>query len=463
LFCSIYYANIDFTSRQRFCFSTSMKYKILLRILQILIYIKRFFWWLGAKIIFVFVLIFRPVWVALGFVVYKISYGIKHIAGAAGLNTQMLRRDNLQILILLILFLVAIPQTKIYAKKDLSMPGQNTIAYALTGSEESVSLEEVVSNSTGNTFNNNDASWRNGVVASSQNPEGSVYWRPQDLSGVMAGGSALSKPKLIPGVILGGTRTEVIVYVVQPGDSLSEIAAQFGVSVATVLWQNKLGLNSYIRPGDKLEILPVTGLTHTIKKGDSLAKIAKLYGTTADGIIKFNKLKPDGSDLKAGEKIVVPNGVMPQSSVASVPRTYSSFVKAATPPNSTGRASLSGFVWPTGAKTITQYFSWSHQAVDIAGPLLTPNYAAKAGVVKLAQCGWNNGYGCTIVIDHGGGVTTRYSHNAKLLVTPGEYVTAGQTVGLMGNTGNVRGRTGIHLDFRLVINGVYVNPLNYIR
>lgn len=441
-----------------------MKYKILLKTLQILIYIKRFFWWLGAKILFIFGKVFRPVWVVLGFIGYKIGYVLKHTAGVAGLNTQILRRDNLQILILLILFLVAIPQTKIYAKKNLNMPGQNTIAYSLTDLEVEISLEEVSINVDSRKFNNNGSSWRSGVIGGSQNPEGSAYWRPQDLSGVMAGGSALSKPALIPGFALGSSRTEIIEYVVQPGDSLSEIAAQFGVSIATILWQNKLGLNSYIRPGDKLQILPVTGLVHTIKKGDTLAKIAKLYGIGADVIIKFNKLDSDGSGLTTGEKIIVPNGIMPQQkAIAAVPKNYSSFVKVATPPNSTGKVSLSGFVWPSGAKTITQYFSWSHRAIDVAGPLLTANYAAKAGVVKISQCGWNNGYGCYIIIDHGGGVQTLYGHNNKLLVTPGEYVKAGQTIGLMGNTGNVRGITGIHLHFEIRIKGGAVNPLGYIR
>ena len=189
-----------------------------------------------------------------------------------------------------------------------------------------------------------------------------------------------------------------------------------------------------------------------------------MYGVKPEEIIKFNKFKEDGTDLIVGERIMVPGGIKPQDrAVARVPVNYGSLIRAATPPGSTRGASASGFIWPSAARVITQYFSWRHQGLNVAGPYLSANYAAKAGTVELAQCGWNSGFGCTVLINHGGGVKTRYSHNAKNLVTPGQYVEAGQTIALMGNTGKVRGRTGIHLDFRLYINGAQVNPLGYIR
>jgi murein DD-endopeptidase MepM/ murein hydrolase activator NlpD len=101
--------------------------------------------------------------------------------------------------------------------------------------------------------------------------------------------------------------------------------------------------------------------------------------------------------------------------------------------------------------------------LDIAGPFATPTYAAKAGVVEKAQCGWNSGYGCVIIIDHGGGIKTLYGHHSKLLVSAGDHVDAGDTIGLMGNTGNVRGITGIHVHFEVIVGGVRVNPLGYVR
>ena len=439
-----------------------MKYGILLKILRFLVYIKRFFWWSGARFYFVLAGIFGRFWRFGAFFNYKVNYAL----GKSGLKegrSVFFKRDLLQFVIFIVLVLAAIPQTKVYTQKDTFLPGQQTIAYRLTGSDEDYSLEEVLPDALGNVP---APAWKQSAVAltpgSGAGQSANLF--NQQVAGTGAGGSALFKPVLIPGAIIGVSRSQATDYVVEPGDTLGTIADDFGVSVATIIWANNLSLRSIIRPGDKLVVPPTTGVMHVVKKGDSIKKIAKLYAAKEEDIIKFNRLKADGSDLVVGEKIMVPNGVKPQEiAIARIPRTSPSYNQVAVPPGSTYGASASGFIWPTAARIITQYYSWRHQGIDIAGPYLSANYATKAGTVELAQCGWNNGWGCTILINHGGGVKSRYSHNARILVVPGQYVEAGQTIGLMGNTGHVRGVTGIHLDFRLYINGVQVNPLGYVR
>jgi murein DD-endopeptidase MepM/ murein hydrolase activator NlpD len=200
---------------------------------------------------------------------------------------------------------------------------------------------------------------------------------------------------------------------------------------------------------------------HMVKKGDTLAKIAKTYGAKSDEIIAFNNLDEDGKDLRVGERIMVPGGTKP--TIAKPKTTLATTYDVIRPSSSRQSPSASGFVWPAGVRTITQYFHWRHNGMDIAGPFETAIYAAKAGTVAISQCGWNGGYGCYVVINHGGGVKTVYGHNSRLLVSVGEYVETGQTIALMGNTGNVRGRTGIHLHFEVQINGARVNPLGYVR
>lgn len=439
-----------------------MKYKVLLKVLQVLIHVKRFFWWLGSKSLFVLAKIFGPFWRLAGYLYYRANFLLRRIANATGINSQFLKRDNLQVIVFLILFFIVMPQTRLFASRAAVLPGQNTIAYALTGPDEEFSIEEVTAE---NLYNKSVIpSWKQGALSGKRLAGAAAAWQINELAGVMAGGSALSKPIIFPGASMTGGRNKTIEYMVEPGDSLGEIASQFGVSVATILWENKLRLTSLIRPGDKLKILPVTGLTHTVKRGDKLQNVAALYEAKTEDVIRFNKLKEDGTDLVAGETIIIPNGIKPQErAVASIPRSYSSFTRAAVPPGSRQSPSMSGFIWPTAARAITQYFSWRHAGLDIAGSWQSANYAAKAGTVEKAQCGWNSGYGCVIIINHGGGVKTLYGHNSKLLVFPGDHVATGQTIGLMGNTGKVRGRTGIHLHFEIQINGARVNPLGYVR
>ena len=82
----------------------------------------------------------------------------------------------------------------------------------------------------------------------------------------------------------------------------------------------------------------------------------------------------------------------------------------------------------------------------------------KAGVV--VEAGYeDDGYGNTILIDHGHGLTTRYAHLSKINVSVGQTVTTDTTIGLVGITGHT---TGPHLHFEVRQDGVAQNPLNYI-
>ena len=117
-------------------------------------------------------------------------------------------------------------------------------------------------------------------------------------------------------------------------------------------------------------------------------------------------------------------------------------------------------LWPAVGRRITQYFKWRHQAIDIGGKNgIDPIYAAENGVVESA--GWGRGgWGNTIIVNHGNGMKTRYSHANKIFVSPGETVQKGQTIALIGSTGR---STGPHVDFRVYITGRTVNPLQYMR
>ena len=449
-----------------------MKYKILLKTLTALIYLKRSLWWSGRQLAANLNKIFGPVIKVTGYVLYKAEFLVgKKLGLNTGLNRKFFKRDNLQVVLLIMLFFLAIPQTKLYSKTANTLPGQNTIAYTLVGSKDVLGeLEEVKADSSAYSKVSKASQWKQGAVSSDDFVAIDYLQHNQELAAtVVAGGTAVSKPIVFPGTFVGGAkRTEIIEHKVQDGETISAIALRYGVSAATILWENDLSSWSFIRPGDTLTILPVSGIRHKVKSGDNLIKIAKIYGGTIEEIVKFNTLKTDGSDIRIGERLIIPDGVKHyQPTVTVAARTTPSYSTVKVPASSASAPSASGFVWPSAMRTITQYYWWAHRAIDVSGSIGKAHgsaiYASKSGTIEKAQCGWNMGYGCYVVINHGGGYKTLYGHNSRLLVKPGDYVSTGQTIALMGNTGKVRGATGTHLHFEIIVNGWRVNPLGYVR
>ena len=99
-----------------------------------------------------------------------------------------------------------------------------------------------------------------------------------------------------------------------------------------------------------------------------------------------------------------------------------------------------------------------HSGIDMAAPSGTKILAANGGTVITSS--YNaGGYGNYVVINHGGGRATLYAHMSKSLVSVGQTVERGETIGLVGSTGL---STGPHLHFEVIINGVQVNPRSYL-
>ena len=107
----------------------------------------------------------------------------------------------------------------------------------------------------------------------------------------------------------------------------------------------------------------------------------------------------------------------------------------------------------TGIRGASTY----HEGIDIANGYGTPIYASDGGTV--IHSGWQGGYGYLVIIDHGNGYQTYYGHNSSLLVSVGDHVYKGQQIAKMGSTGV---SSGNHCDFRIKLNGTFLNPLNYL-
>ncbi len=99
----------------------------------------------------------------------------------------------------------------------------------------------------------------------------------------------------------------VKIYEVKTGDTVSAVAAEYKITVNTILWANDLDNVDEIKPGDKLFILPVAGLSYTVQENDNLDDIAKKYSADKDKIIAFNDLPANGR-IEKGQELIIPEG-----------------------------------------------------------------------------------------------------------------------------------------------------------
>lgn len=312
-----------------------------------------------------------------------------------------------------------------------------------------------------------------------------------------------ARPKLSPLAL-----THTVVH----GESLWSIAHQYGVAVGSLAWANRLTLTS-ILPVERVVLIPpqraasvapaqaastpaaatqvAPRLTappekpvvrpakpkgpttaHIVQPGETLWKIATDYGQRVEDVMAWNGLGEDDV-IKPGQKMIIAGRppLRPRQTATERPKpaTAAARIKPAQPASSEpvmAVASLvrnaAAFLWPTRG-VITSRFGWRryrrhHEGIDLAAPHGTPIYATRDGVVTFS--GWRNGYGQVVYIDHGDGLTTIYGHASELHVAAGQQVKRGQIIARVGCTGYC---TGAHVHFEVRINGIAVNPLQYLR
>lgn len=239
----------------------------------------------------------------------------------------------------------------------------------------------------------------------------------------------------------GVKRSQIAEYIVQPGDLLSFIASDYGVSINSIIWANGLKDADSISPGQTLKIPPITGVIHRVKKGDTLASIAKKYGADETRILEFNTL-PQSGEIIEGDDLIIPDGQIKTTYIATSGTTSTT--------SKTQRFSYlpnlgDYFMLPTNG------YNWGYihgrNGVDMANSCGTPIYAAADGTVTVSDAtGYNGGFGKYIKLSHANGTETLYAHATKLLVSIGDYITRGQMIALMGSTGR---STGCHLHFEV--------------
>lgn len=241
-------------------------------------------------------------------------------------------------------------------------------------------------------------------------------------------------------------RLQVRDYRLSEGDTLSGIASRNGLRIDTLASFNRITDARRIRAGNTLQIPNRDGLLHTVGRGESLSSIASRYGTTVNALLDANDLS--SATITAGQALFVPDARMSHTDLQRV----------------LGRL----FIYPSNGRLTSGYGMRNdpftgirrfHNGIDLAAAVGTPVTAAMAGRVVHVENQPGN-YGRFVILRHEGGYQTLYAHLDSYTVRPGQLVSQGQHIGVMGNTGR---STGPHLHFSIIKNGSFVDPMRYLR
>ena len=295
-------------------------------------------------------------------------------------------------------------------------------------------------------------------------------------------------------------------YVVRRGDTVQSIAKRFDLTILGLV-----SANPNLKSLDRLEVgstlyIPTAepGLLVRVGRGETIQDLAKRFGLSVSEIARANGLSSP-TDVQPGDLVLLP-GVQAKTAYQRLLRIQEAERKAREEEArrlaeerrrqeearqrrlaeqrrlEQSRARLqqvqnqprlrranavvaaAGYRWPMSNFTVTNYFGRRgafqrfHTGIDLAAPVGTPVYAARAGQVSIA--GWSRfGYGLHVIIDHGESHETLYAHMSRIVVRPGQWVDRGELIGYVGSTG---WSTGPHLHFELRVGGVVRNPMAYL-
>lgn len=277
-------------------------------------------------------------------------------------------------------------------------------------------------------------------------------------------------------------KTVAAYYTVVEGDSPLGVLSKLGMTEEELAKLNPdFSLESFMQIGDKLLITqeePFLAVTVTRRETyeektdyeteyvDDPTHYQGSSTITRDGEKGVERVTADVSYVNGVEtKRKVLNRVTVSEPVSEIialgTKEIPSGVTAQIPQN----RPVGQFIWPVGGSDGGQISEmmygyggyYNHGGIDIVAPYGTPIFAAESGTVILAQ--WYYGYGNCVMIQHDSGIVTVYGHASYLHVYQGQRVTAGELIADVGSTGQ---STANHCHFEVRINGVQMNPINYL-
>lgn len=281
---------------------------------------------------------------------------------------------------------------------------------------------------------------------------------------------------------LNSKKSEAVYYTVEAGDTVSGIADKFDMRSSEIFNLNPT-LKESIYIGQKI----------LISSEVNFIQVQVTKTETRQAEVAYDTIKVNTSSLYKGDSRIVTKGVNGLEEVTELV-TYIDGVRVSSKEvsrttireavdekiqvgtkshsySSSGGGSYTGgrLGWPTiGAYSVSSRYGYRnfgdgwHGGIDFVRPGGSrgcPVVASESGTVTFA--GWYGSGGYTVIINHGGGLSTMYCHMqaGSLTVRSGQYVSRGQTIGKIGDTGYV---TGPHLHFEVKVNGNNVNPAPYL-
>ena len=249
-------------------------------------------------------------------------------------------------------------------------------------------------------------------------------------------------------------------YKVIKGDNLYSISKKFNIPIQKIIKSNKITSPFKIFPNQKI-FLP-RNKVYTVKKGDTLYSISRKFKTDLFSLSVLNKLN-NVNQIKVNQKILIPDYILKPKKIKQKekPLQKTENKKIIKKKLLTNKVDTD-FIWPVKGKILNNFGSetpgFFNDGINISSNLGTSVKASLDGEIVYSG---NEipGYGNLILIKHSKNWITAYAHLEKIVKKKGNYVKKGETIGLVGKTGNV---SEVQLHFEIRKGKEAVNPLKYL-
>ena len=249
-------------------------------------------------------------------------------------------------------------------------------------------------------------------------------------------------------------------HTVAPGETLESIAQNYNLESATIIRMNRSLKSKQVSVGQEILIPPYNGVIVEISPTQSLKEVAAQYKIRADALFEINGCVKNPSVVFVPQLAKSANPAGNQSNQISTPEAAAAKKVFAHPLPETAKV-IFPFGWQINPTTKEVFF---HSGVDLSAATGTNVQAVDSGTVAFA--GKQGSYGNLVVINHTGGLQSRYAHLGNLNVTVGQSVKTGDLLGTVGSSGNPTiPQSHLHFEVRSSsdLGWVADNPQPYLQ